>query len=69
MSKIKRLMTSAKDMSLDNIYASFSEAEAIYISNLGLNDTADQKIRTAGSKVAQGKMTIEEAIANWYSVE
>lgn len=69
MSKIKRLMTSAKDMSLDNIYASFSNEEAIYISNLGLNDKADQKIRTVGSKVAQGKMTVEEAISNWYNIE
>lgn len=65
MSKIKRLMTPAKDMSLDNMYVSFSDATPIYISNLGLNDTADQKIRTAGSKVAQGTISIEEAISNW----
>ncbi len=69
MSKIKRLMTPTKDMSLNNTYASFSDAKAIYISDFGLNDTADQKIRTVGSKVAQGKITIEEAIKNWYSIE
>ncbi|MBQ7641845.1 MAG: extracellular solute-binding protein [Acholeplasmatales bacterium] len=69
MSKIKRLMTPAKDMSLDNIYASFSAAEAIYISNLGLNDAADQKVRTAGSRVAQGKMSVEDAINNWNTIE
>ena len=69
MSKIKRLMTPAKDMSLDNIYASFSEAEPIYISQLGLNDKADQKIRTCGSKVAQGKLSIEDAIKNWSTIE
>ena len=69
MSKIKRLMTPAKDMSLDRMYASFSEAEAIYISNLGLNDTADQKIRTVGSKVAQGKISIDDAINNWTTIE
>ena len=65
MSKIKRLMTPAKDMSLDNIYASFSDAKPIYISNLGLNDTADRKIRNVGSKVAQGKITVDDAINNW----
>ncbi len=69
MSKIKRLMTPAKDMSLDNIYASFSAAEAIYISNLGLNDAADQKVRTAGSRVAQGKISVEDAINSWNTIE
>lgn len=68
MSKIKRLMTPAKDMSLDNIYASFSDAEAIAISSLGLNDTADQKVRTVGSKVAQGKISIDDAINSWNTI-
>ena len=68
MSKIKRLITPAKDMSLDNIYASFSSVEAIYISKLGLNDTADKKVRTAGSMVAKGKISIEEAVSNWASI-
>ncbi len=65
MAKIKRLLTPTKDLSFDNIYSSFSNAYPIYASNLGLNDTADQKIRNAGSKVAQGKSSIEDAIANW----
>ena len=69
MSKIKRLMTPAKNMSLDNIYSSFSAVEAIYISNLGLDDVADQKVRTLGSKVAQGKISVEDAIKNWASIE
>ena len=69
MSKIKRLMTPAKNMSLDNIYSSFSAVEAIYISNLGLDDAADQKVRTLGSKVAQGKISVEDAIKNWASIE
>lgn len=69
MSKIKRLMTPAKDMSLDKIYASFSDAKPIYIANLGLNDTADQKIRNVGSKVAQGKISVEDAIKNWPNIE
>lgn len=69
MSKIKRLMTPAKNMSLDNIYASFTDLEPIYISNLGLNDEADKKIRTAGSKVAQGKISINDAINNWSTLE
>ncbi len=68
MSKIKRLMTPAKNISLDNIYASFNDCEAIYISNLGLNDTADQKVRTVGSKLAQGKITLNEAISNWVNL-
>ena len=69
MSKLKRLMTPAKDMSLDNMYSSFNKVEAIDISSLGLNDTADQKIRAIGSKVAQGKITIDNAIANWTTIE
>lgn len=69
MSKIKRMMTPAKDMSLDEMYASFSDAKAIYISNLGLNDNADQKIRTAGSKVAQGKISVDDAINSWNTIE
>ena len=69
MSKIKRLMSPAKDIALDNIYASFNDAEPIYISNLGLNGTADQKVRTAGSKVAQGLISVEDAIKNWNNIE
>ena len=69
MSKIKRLMTPAKGISLDNIYASFGEASFISVSNLGLNDTADQKVRTVGSKVAQGKISIDDAINSWNTIE
>ena len=69
MSRRKRLMSPAKDMSLDRMYASFSEAEVIYISTLGLNDEADQKIRTVGSKVAQGKITVDDAINSWATIE
>ncbi len=69
MSKIKRLMTPAKNISLDNMYSSFNEVKAISISNLGLNGVADQKVRTVGSKVAQGKISIDEAILNWNKIE
>ncbi len=68
MSKIKRLMTPAKDMSLNTMYAAFSEAEEISISKLGLNDNADKKIRTIGSEVAQGKITIDDAINSWANI-
>ena len=39
-------MISPKDMSLNSIYASFGDAKAIYILGFGLNNQADQKIRT-----------------------
>ena len=65
LSKIKRMITSAKDMSLDSMYASFESAEAIYLANLGLKDEPDKQVRKAGLKVASGEMTVDEAINNF----
>lgn len=65
LSKIKRMITSAKDMSLDKMYASFEAVEPIYLANLGLKDDADKQVRKAGIKVATGEMTVDEAINNF----
>ena len=50
-------------------HASFGEASFISVSNLGLNDTADQKVRTVGSKAAQGKISIDDFINSWNTIE
>ena len=63
MAKSKRMVTPAKNMSLDGIYASFSEVPHINQSEVGLLDAADIQVRSAGSRVCRGEMTIDEAIA------
>lgn len=68
MSKKKRMVTPAKDMSLDKIYESFESIEAIYVSQIGLSNDADVQVRLAGSKVANGSITVEEAISNYGSL-
>ena len=55
---------SSKNSSLSKYYSPFNRAKKIYINELGITNDADTKIRTVGSKVAQGKMTTDEAIAN-----
>lgn len=69
LAKIKRLISPAKDTVLDKMYASFGDAKAVYISDLGLSDDVDKKMRTAGNMVAQGKMSINEAINSWTTLE
>lgn len=65
MSKIKRMITSSKDMSLDTMYSSFGEVKAINLAEIGLNDAPDVQVRKAGIKVASKEMTIDEAISNF----
>lgn len=63
MAQSKRMVTPAKNMSLDGIYASFGEVEHISQSDVGILDAVDIQVRTAGSRVCKGEMTIDEAIA------
>ena len=65
MAQNKRMVTSCKDMKLDEIYSSFSEKidAIIYMYDLGLADSPDAQVRKAGAQVTNGTMTVDEAIA------
>ena len=69
MGKIKRLITPTVDMSLDDIYSSFGTVTPIYTSEIGLTTEADQRVRTAGLKVCNGILSIDEAIEGFYKKE
>lgn len=61
LARIKRVIVLYED----KMYASFEVAEPIYLANLGLKDGADKQVRKAGTKVATGEMTVDEAINNF----
>ena len=65
MAAIKRLITPANDFSLDEVYSSldgFPEDKAFSYQETGLNDAANKEFRAAAYKVANGEMTIDEAV-------
>ena len=66
MARIKRLITTSRDLSLDGVYASFGdfdEAHTINFRSFSLLDAPMIQIRSAAYAVANGEMTIDEAIA------
>jgi multiple sugar transport system substrate-binding protein len=66
MASVKRLITTTKDFSLDNIYSSLSdtpEDRMICSTEADLNDNAVKQFRYAAHKVFVGEMTVDEAIA------
>jgi multiple sugar transport system substrate-binding protein len=66
MAQTKRMVTPCADMSLDGVYASFGkidEQRIINLSELGIADLSDTQVRKAGWLVSNGKMTVDEAIA------
>ena len=65
MAQTKRMVTPCTDMSLDGVYASFGkidEQRIINLSELGIADVPDTQVRKAGWLVSNGKMTVDEAI-------
>ena len=72
MAKAKRLVTPCVDMSMDSIYAAFGKLDAqriINLADLGLLETAAGQVNKAGKQVSDGKMTVDEAIAAFGSIE
>ncbi|MBR0129927.1 MAG: carbohydrate ABC transporter substrate-binding protein [Firmicutes bacterium] len=72
MAEIKRMVTPCKDMLLDDVYAPFGALDAERIINpslLGLQDAADLQARLAGLMVNYGKMSVDEAIAAFGTLE
>ena len=52
-------------MALDETYSSFAglnKDQILYINNIGLADAPDVQMRKAGANVANGTMTVDEAI-------
>lgn len=65
MAKAKRMITSCKDMTFDEVYSAFGKIEASRIINpsqIGLLDTADKQVRKAGIAVCQKGMSVDETI-------
>ena len=65
MAAIKRLITPTNDFSLDEVYSSlegFPEDKAFSYQETGLNDEVNKEFRAAAYKVANGEMTVDEAI-------
>ena len=68
MAQAKRMVTPCADMSLDGVYASFGkidERRIINLSELRIADVPDTQVRKAGWLVSNGKKTVDEAIADF----
>jgi multiple sugar transport system substrate-binding protein len=65
LAKIKRLITSSVDYSVDEIYSSLSQANPIYLHELGLMDNANRQMRFAVEHIMLNNMTVDEAIKNY----
>ncbi len=72
MAMAKRMVTPCTDMSMDSVYAPFEKLSTkrfINSSELGLKDEAASQVSKAGWQVSNGKMTVDEAIAAYGSLE
>ena len=66
MASVKRLITTAQNLSLDNIYSSLGDTRKdriICSTEANINDNAIKQFRLAAHKVLLGEMTVDEAIA------
>ena len=71
MAAIKRLITPTNDFSLDEVYASlenFPEDRAFSYQETGFSDAVGKEFRAAAYKVANGIMTVDEAVAAYGSL-
>ncbi len=71
MAAIKRLITPTNDFSLDEVYSSldgFPEDRYFSYQDTGLNDAVNKEFRAAAYKVANGTMTVDEAISSYGSL-
>ena len=72
MASVKRLLTPTTDLSLDSVYAPFSQVPADRIISpeaLGIMDPLTVQIRTAAFQVGRGEITVDEAVAKYGSFE
>ncbi len=71
MAAIKRLITPTKDFSLDEVYSSlegFPEEKSFSYKETGLSDSVNKEFRAAAYKVANGDMTVDEAVSAYGSL-
>ena len=71
MASVKRLITTASDISLDNVYSSLSDVpkdRVICSTEANINDNAIKQFRQAAHNVLVGDMTVDEAIAAYGSL-
>jgi len=72
MAAEKRLITPTKDYSLDEVYASlsdFPEERTVNFRDIEILDTAVKQYRAAAYAVLNGEMTVDEAVANYGSIQ
>ena len=72
MASVKRLITTTKDLSLDNIYSALSETPSdrvICSTEANINDNAVNQFRYAAHKVLMGEMTVDEAVKAYGSFD
>ncbi|SEG05628.1 multiple sugar transport system substrate-binding protein [Butyrivibrio sp. Su6] len=71
MAAIKRLTTPTNDFSFDEVYSSlegFPEDKTFSYQETGLNDAVNKEFRAAAYNVANGIMTVDEAISGYGSL-
>jgi multiple sugar transport system substrate-binding protein len=71
MAAIKRLITPTNDFSLDEVYSSlegFPDEKSFSYRETGLSDAVNKEFRAAAYKVANGEMTVDEAIKAYGSL-
>lgn len=71
MAAVKRLITPTNDFSLDEVYASlenFPKERYFTFQETGLSDAVTKEFRAAAYKVANGELTVDEAIAGYGSL-
>lgn len=71
MAAIKRLITPTNDFSLDEVYSSlegFPEDRYFSYQDTGISDAVNKEFRAAAYKVANGEMTIDEAVSAYGSL-
>lgn len=72
MAEIKRLVTPTKNLSFDSVYAPFGEVPADMVvspEEFGLTDDPVTQLRAAVIAVANGEMTIDEAVGETWAAE
>ena len=72
MASVKRLITPTKDLSLDEVYAPFTQVPADRTFSpevIGITDPLTVQIRVAAYGVGKGDLTVDEAVAGYGTFE
>ena len=72
MAELKRLLTSATDLSFDSVYAPFGdvpEERTVSPEEIGLMDDVSKQVRQAAFEVGTGGLTVDEAVEKFGTFE